>query len=142
VTSGGVVIYVCDAEKQSLPGQPAEQKQPKGETVLDRFSLRFSGAAAEGAQRSSSRTLPGRAPGGSIRRRMTGVMTGVMLLRCKNHALRNGLRQSGGNSRPPLRLATQGSAPMLSVGVNTKNRINNTGFVYDAAGNLTADGSP
>jgi RHS repeat-associated protein len=36
---------------------------------------------------------------------------------------------------------TQGSAPMLSVGVNTKNQINNTGFVYDAAGNLTADGT-
>jgi RHS repeat-associated protein len=36
---------------------------------------------------------------------------------------------------------TQGSAPMLSVGVNTKNQINNSGFVYDAAGNLTADGS-
>jgi RHS repeat-associated protein len=30
---------------------------------------------------------------------------------------------------------------MLSVGVNTKNQINNSGFVYDAAGNLTADGS-
>jgi hypothetical protein len=36
---------------------------------------------------------------------------------------------------------TQGSAPMLSVSVNTKNQINNSGFVYDAAGNLTADGS-
>jgi RHS repeat-associated protein len=36
---------------------------------------------------------------------------------------------------------TQGSAPMLSVGVNTKNQINNSGFVYDAAGNLLADGS-
>ncbi len=35
----------------------------------------------------------------------------------------------------------QGSAPMLSVGVNTKNQINNSGFAYDAAGNLTADGS-
>jgi RHS repeat-associated protein len=30
---------------------------------------------------------------------------------------------------------------MLSVGVNTKNQINNTGFAYDAAGNLVADGS-
>jgi len=36
---------------------------------------------------------------------------------------------------------TQGSAPMLSVGVNTKNQIHETGFVYDAAGNLVADGS-
>ncbi len=35
----------------------------------------------------------------------------------------------------------QGSAPMLSVGVNTKNQINNSGFSYAAAGNLTADGS-
>jgi RHS repeat-associated protein len=36
---------------------------------------------------------------------------------------------------------TQGSAPMLSVGVNGKNQINNSGFTYDAAGNLLADGS-
>jgi RHS repeat-associated protein len=30
---------------------------------------------------------------------------------------------------------------MLSVGVNTKDQINNSGFVYDAAGNMTADGT-
>jgi YD repeat-containing protein len=29
---------------------------------------------------------------------------------------------------------------MLSVGVNSKNQISNSGFVDDAAGNLTADG--
>lgn len=34
---------------------------------------------------------------------------------------------------------TQGSAPMLSVSVNMKNQINNTGFVYDAAGNRVAE---
>jgi RHS repeat-associated protein len=66
-------------------------------------------------------------------------MTGVMLLR--GEPLRNSLRQSGGNSRPPLRLATQGSAPMLSVSANTKNQINSAGFVYDAAGNLLNDGA-
>jgi RHS repeat-associated protein len=31
---------------------------------------------------------------------------------------------------------TQGTAPPLSVGVNGKNQITNTGFCYDAAGNL------
>jgi RHS repeat-associated protein len=30
---------------------------------------------------------------------------------------------------------------MLSVGVNTRNQINSSGFVYDAAGNIIADGS-
>ncbi len=34
---------------------------------------------------------------------------------------------------------TQGSAPMLSVSVNTKNQIHDTGFAYDAAGNLVAE---
>ena len=33
------------------------------------------------------------------------------------------------------------SGPSLSVSVNTSNRITNTGFSYDAAGNNTADGS-
>ncbi len=36
---------------------------------------------------------------------------------------------------------TQGSAPMLSVAVNANNRITNSGFLYDSAGNLTNDGS-
>jgi len=36
---------------------------------------------------------------------------------------------------------TQGSAPALNLTVNTSNRITNAGFTYDAAGNLTADGS-
>jgi len=36
---------------------------------------------------------------------------------------------------------TKCSAPALSVGVTTQNKINNTGFSYDAAGNLTGDGS-
>jgi len=36
---------------------------------------------------------------------------------------------------------TQGNPPMLSLGVNTLNRITNGGFSYDAAGNLLADGS-
>ncbi|MGH9787635.1 MAG: hypothetical protein ACRD4U_02895, partial [Candidatus Acidiferrales bacterium] len=36
---------------------------------------------------------------------------------------------------------TQGSAPMLSVSVNANNRITNSGFSYDAAGNLLNDGS-
>jgi RHS repeat-associated protein len=36
---------------------------------------------------------------------------------------------------------TQGSAPPLGVGVNAKNQVSNTGFVYDAAGNMTSDGS-
>jgi RHS repeat-associated protein len=36
---------------------------------------------------------------------------------------------------------TQGSAPMLSVAVNGKNQITNTGFAYDSAGNTTADGT-
>ena len=36
---------------------------------------------------------------------------------------------------------TQGSAPALSVAVNSSNRITNAGFTYDAAGNMTADGS-
>jgi RHS repeat-associated protein len=39
------------------------------------------------------------------------------------------------------RSVTQGSAPALSVAVNSKNRITNAGFSYDAAGNMTADGS-
>jgi YD repeat-containing protein len=30
---------------------------------------------------------------------------------------------------------------MLSLGINTNNQITNTGFNYDAAGNLTADGT-
>jgi len=30
---------------------------------------------------------------------------------------------------------------MFSVGITTQNKINNTGFSYDAAGNLTGDGS-
>jgi RHS repeat-associated protein len=33
------------------------------------------------------------------------------------------------------------SAPSLSLSVNTQNRITNSGFTYDAAGNLTADGT-
>jgi RHS repeat-associated protein len=36
---------------------------------------------------------------------------------------------------------TQGSALPLGVGVNAKNQVSNTGFVYDAAGNMTSDGS-
>jgi len=36
---------------------------------------------------------------------------------------------------------TQCSAPSLSLSVNTSNRITNTGFSYDAAGNMTADGT-
>jgi RHS repeat-associated protein len=36
---------------------------------------------------------------------------------------------------------TQGSAPMLSATVGTNNQITNTGFSYDAAGNVLADGS-
>jgi uncharacterized protein RhaS with RHS repeats len=36
---------------------------------------------------------------------------------------------------------TKCSAPTLSVGVNTNNQITNTSFAYDAAGNLTGDGS-
>ena len=36
---------------------------------------------------------------------------------------------------------TQGSAPMLSVGVNAQNQVNNPGFSYDPAGNLLNDGS-
>ncbi len=36
---------------------------------------------------------------------------------------------------------TQGTAPMLSVTVDNKNRITNRGFTYDAAGNLTKDGN-
>jgi RHS repeat-associated protein len=35
---------------------------------------------------------------------------------------------------------TQCSAPSLSLSVNTKNQITNSGFSYDAAGDLTADG--
>ena len=37
--------------------------------------------------------------------------------------------------------ATQCSAPMLSLSVNTDNQITNSGFTYDAAGDLTSDGS-
>ncbi len=33
------------------------------------------------------------------------------------------------------------SAPMLSLSANTNNQITNTGFTYDAAGNLTNDGT-
>ena len=36
---------------------------------------------------------------------------------------------------------TKCTAPALNLTVNTSNRITNTGFTYDAAGNLTADGS-
>jgi len=36
---------------------------------------------------------------------------------------------------------TKGSAPMLNVTVNNQNKITNSGFSYDAAGNLTNDGS-
>jgi RHS repeat-associated protein len=36
---------------------------------------------------------------------------------------------------------TQCTAPMLSIAVDTKNRINTAGFSYDLAGNVTADGS-
>jgi len=36
---------------------------------------------------------------------------------------------------------TKCSAPMLSLGVNTQNRITNTGFSYDVAGNMVSDGS-
>jgi RHS repeat-associated protein len=36
---------------------------------------------------------------------------------------------------------TQGSATMLSVTVNGKNQVTNTGFAFDAAGNMTADGT-
>jgi RHS repeat-associated protein len=36
---------------------------------------------------------------------------------------------------------TLGSAPMLNVTVNGKNQISNSGFSYDPAGNLTADGT-
>ena len=36
---------------------------------------------------------------------------------------------------------TKCSAPSLSVSVNGNNRITNTGFTYDAAGNMTNDGS-
>jgi RHS repeat-associated protein len=36
--------------------------------------------------------------------------------------------------------STQCSAPMLSLSVNTDNQITNSGFTYDAAGDLTADG--
>jgi hypothetical protein len=35
---------------------------------------------------------------------------------------------------------TQCSAPTLGLSVNTNNRITNSGFTYDAAGDLTADG--
>ncbi|MGH8459695.1 MAG: RHS repeat-associated core domain-containing protein, partial [Nevskiales bacterium] len=35
---------------------------------------------------------------------------------------------------------TKCSAPTLSLSVNNNNRITNTGFAYDAGGNLTADG--
>jgi YD repeat-containing protein len=37
--------------------------------------------------------------------------------------------------------ATKCSAPSLSVSVNNSNQITNTGFTYDAAGNMTNDGS-
>src|SRR5208282_4765528 len=36
---------------------------------------------------------------------------------------------------------TQCTAPMLSLSVNTNNQITNSGFNYDAAGDLTGDGS-
>lgn len=36
--------------------------------------------------------------------------------------------------------STQCSAPILSLSVNTNNRITNSGFSYDAAGDLTGDG--
>jgi RHS repeat-associated protein len=36
---------------------------------------------------------------------------------------------------------TQWTAPMLSLSVNTNNQITNSGFSYDAAGDLTGDGS-
>jgi RHS repeat-associated protein len=36
---------------------------------------------------------------------------------------------------------TQGSAQMLSVSVNGKNQVTNSGFAFDAAGNMTADGT-
>jgi RHS repeat-associated protein len=36
---------------------------------------------------------------------------------------------------------TQCSAPMLSIGVDTKNRVTTGGFSYDLSGNVTADGS-
>lgn len=36
---------------------------------------------------------------------------------------------------------TQGSAPALSIGVSNKNQINNTGFAFDSAGNMTGDGT-
>src|SRR5207249_179828 len=36
---------------------------------------------------------------------------------------------------------TKCSAPGLSVGVDSGNHITNTGFTYDAAGNMTRDGS-
>jgi hypothetical protein len=36
---------------------------------------------------------------------------------------------------------TQCTAPMLSIAVDAKNRVNTTGFSYDLAGNVTADGS-
>jgi RHS repeat-associated protein len=36
---------------------------------------------------------------------------------------------------------TKCTAPMLDLSVNTQNRITNSGFSYDAAGNLTADGT-
>ncbi|MCJ7501600.1 MAG: hypothetical protein MUP80_00880, partial [Acidobacteriia bacterium] len=35
---------------------------------------------------------------------------------------------------------TKCSAPMLSLSVNTQNRITNSGFTYDNAGNMTSDG--
>jgi RHS repeat-associated protein len=35
---------------------------------------------------------------------------------------------------------TQCTAPMLSLNVNTNNQISNSGFSYDSAGDLTADG--
>jgi hypothetical protein len=36
--------------------------------------------------------------------------------------------------------STQCSAPVLSLSVNTNNQITNSGFTYDADGDLTADG--
>jgi RHS repeat-associated protein len=36
---------------------------------------------------------------------------------------------------------TKCTAPMLSLSVNTQNRITNSGFSYDAAGDMTADGT-
>jgi hypothetical protein len=36
--------------------------------------------------------------------------------------------------------STQCSSPTLSLTVSTKNRVTNTGFTYDNAGNLTSDG--